>query len=98
MTVGVNGQLGKPMIREGQGFHIQVRRSLRDVFRKVPTLSIEVQVCFFFTEICFSVFLTTIVVYCSKLDTKDNDSMMLIILCSSKDIDFLCFCSDFILI
>ncbi|KAK8929011.1 hypothetical protein KSP39_PZI017866 [Platanthera zijinensis] len=44
MAVGVNGRLGKPMIREGQGLHIQVRRSLRDVFRKVPTLSIDVQV------------------------------------------------------
>ncbi|PKU86461.1 hypothetical protein MA16_Dca017022 [Dendrobium catenatum] len=48
LSVGVNGLLGKPMIREGQALHIQVRRSLRDVFRKVPTLSIEVQVCLLF--------------------------------------------------
>ncbi|ONK67151.1 uncharacterized protein A4U43_C06F16540 [Asparagus officinalis] len=44
MAVGVNGHMGKPLIREGHGIHIQVRRSLRDVFRKVPTISIEVQV------------------------------------------------------
>jgi len=48
MAVGVNGHMGKPLIREGQGIHIQVRRSLRDVFRKVPTISIEVQVMIFF--------------------------------------------------
>ncbi|WOL14400.1 hypothetical protein Cni_G23180 [Canna indica] len=44
MAVGVNGALGKPMIREGQGILIEVRRSLRDVFRKVPTMSIKVKV------------------------------------------------------
>ncbi|KAK9139107.1 hypothetical protein Scep_008788 [Stephania cephalantha] len=44
MAVGVNGLLGKPMIREAQGINIYVRRSLRDVFRKVPTFSIEVKV------------------------------------------------------
>ncbi|XP_073012998.1 uncharacterized protein [Typha latifolia] len=44
MAVGINGVLGKPMIQEGQGINIEVRRSLRDVFRKVPTLSIGVQV------------------------------------------------------
>ncbi|XP_058093613.1 uncharacterized protein LOC131239768 [Magnolia sinica] len=44
MAVGVNGLIGKPMIREGQGLHIQVRRSLRDVFRKVPTFSLQVQI------------------------------------------------------
>ncbi|KAJ4956285.1 hypothetical protein NE237_013068 [Protea cynaroides] len=44
MAVGVNGLLGKPMIREGRGLHIYVCRSLRDVFRKVPTFSIEVKV------------------------------------------------------
>ncbi|KAL8152479.1 LOW QUALITY PROTEIN: hypothetical protein V2J09_010239 [Rumex salicifolius] len=43
MAVGIDGVLGKPMIREGHGFVIYVRRSLRDIFRKVPTLSIEVQ-------------------------------------------------------
>ncbi|KAF6156507.1 hypothetical protein GIB67_011308 [Kingdonia uniflora] len=44
MAVGVNGLLGKPMIREGQGLHIYVRRSLRDIFRKVPTFSVDVKV------------------------------------------------------
>ncbi|XP_068666865.1 uncharacterized protein [Aristolochia californica] len=44
MAVGVNGILGKPMIQEAQGFQIEVRRSLRDVFRKVPTFSLEVKV------------------------------------------------------
>ncbi|GAB4828173.1 hypothetical protein Ancab_035090 [Ancistrocladus abbreviatus] len=44
MAVGIDGCLGKPMIREGDGFVIYVRRSLRDVFRKVPTFSLEVQV------------------------------------------------------
>jgi hypothetical protein len=33
------------MIREGQGF-VYVRRSLRHVFRKVPTFSLEVKVIF----------------------------------------------------
>lgn len=44
MSVGIDGFLGKPMIREGQGLDIFVRRSLRDVFRKVPTFSLEVKV------------------------------------------------------
>ncbi|MCI09957.1 calcium-dependent lipid-binding family protein, partial [Trifolium medium] len=44
MSVGIDGCLGKPMIREGQGLDIFVRRSLRDVFRKVPTFSLEVKV------------------------------------------------------
>ncbi|KAJ8767440.1 hypothetical protein K2173_017484 [Erythroxylum novogranatense] len=44
MFVGVDGCLGKPMIREGKGLDIFVRRSLRDVFRKVPTFTLEVKV------------------------------------------------------
>ncbi|XP_074301933.1 uncharacterized protein LOC141633346 isoform X1 [Silene latifolia] len=44
LAVGIGGSLGRPMIREGQGLVVCVRRSLRDVFRKVPTLGIEVQV------------------------------------------------------
>jgi vacuolar protein sorting-associated protein 13A/C len=44
MSVGIDGCLGKPMIWEGQGLDIFVRRSLRDVFRKVPTFSLEVKV------------------------------------------------------
>ncbi|KAI4344734.1 hypothetical protein L6164_011925 [Bauhinia variegata] len=44
MSVGVDGCLGKPMIREGQGIDIFLRRSLRDVFRKVPAFALEVKV------------------------------------------------------
>ncbi|XP_074383059.1 uncharacterized protein LOC141724723 isoform X2 [Apium graveolens] len=44
MAVGIDGCLGKPMIRDGQDIHIYARRSLRDVFRKVPTLALEVKV------------------------------------------------------
>ncbi|KAI3834068.1 hypothetical protein MKX03_035864 [Papaver bracteatum] len=44
MAIGVNGFVGKPMIREGQSLHIYVRRSLRDVFRKVPTLAVEIKI------------------------------------------------------
>ncbi|XP_010500318.2 PREDICTED: uncharacterized protein LOC104777719 [Camelina sativa] len=46
MSVGINGSIGKPMIREGQGLDIFVRRSLRDVFKKVPTVSVEVKIDF----------------------------------------------------
>ncbi|MCD7461321.1 hypothetical protein HAX54_045891 [Datura stramonium] len=38
MAVGINGCIGKPMIREGRDIHVYVRRSLRDVFRKVPNI------------------------------------------------------------
>ena len=51
MSVGINGSIGKPMIHEGQGLDIFVRRSLRDVFKKVPTLSIEIKVLDFFFSI-----------------------------------------------
>lgn len=44
MAVGVNGVLGKPMIREGREIHLFVRRSLRDIFRKVPNFALEVKV------------------------------------------------------
>lgn len=44
MAVGVNGTLGKCMIRDGHGINIEVRRSLRDVFKKVPILSMKFQV------------------------------------------------------
>lgn len=54
MSVGINGSIGKPMIREGQGLDIFVRRSLRDVFKKVPTLSVEVKVLVFFFSICLT--------------------------------------------
>ncbi|CAI0626123.1 unnamed protein product [Linum tenue] len=46
MSIGIDGCLGKPMVREGQGLDIYVRRSLRDVFRKVPTFALEVRVGF----------------------------------------------------
>lgn len=51
MSVGVDGCVGKPMIQEGKGFDIYVRRSLRDVFRKVPTFSLEVKVEYFIYRI-----------------------------------------------
>ncbi|KAD5802908.1 hypothetical protein E3N88_14268 [Mikania micrantha] len=44
MAVGVNGVLGKPMIREGREIHIFVRRSLRDIFRKVPNFALEMKI------------------------------------------------------
>ncbi|XP_051130647.1 uncharacterized protein LOC127251100 isoform X2 [Andrographis paniculata] len=44
MAVGINGSICEPMIREGREVHVYVRRSLRDVFRKIPTLSLEVRV------------------------------------------------------
>lgn len=44
LAVGINGCIGKPMIREGRDIHVYVRRSLRDVFRKVPTFVLEVKV------------------------------------------------------
>lgn len=44
LAVGIDGCLGRSMIREGHGLLVCVRRSLKDVFRKVPTLSIEVRV------------------------------------------------------
>ncbi|XP_012842600.1 PREDICTED: uncharacterized protein LOC105962815 isoform X1 [Erythranthe guttata] len=44
MAVGIHGCIGKPMIREGREVHVYVRRSLRDVFRKVPTFNLEVKV------------------------------------------------------
>lgn len=44
MAVGVDGVVGKPMIRQGREIHIFVRRSLRDIFRKVPNFALEVKV------------------------------------------------------
>ncbi|XP_047948182.1 uncharacterized protein LOC125194160 isoform X1 [Salvia hispanica] len=44
MAVGIDGSIGKQMIREGREVHLFVRRSLRDVFRKVPTFGLEVKV------------------------------------------------------
>uniref|UniRef100_A0A7N0UXF0 PH domain-containing protein n=1 Tax=Kalanchoe fedtschenkoi TaxID=63787 RepID=A0A7N0UXF0_KALFE len=44
MSVGDGSFVGKPMIRGGDGLDIYVRRSLRDVFKKVPTFSLEVKV------------------------------------------------------
>ena len=44
MFIGVDGSIDKPMIREGRDMHVYVRRSLRDIFRKVPTLALEVKV------------------------------------------------------
>lgn len=46
MSVGIDGCMGKSMIREGKGLDVYVRRSLRDIFKKVPTFSLEVKVNF----------------------------------------------------
>ncbi|KAL6549956.1 hypothetical protein OROMI_020444 [Orobanche minor] len=43
LAVGINGSVGNPVIREGREVHVYVRRSLRDVFRKIPTFSLEVK-------------------------------------------------------
>lgn len=52
MAVGAKGSLGKPMIRRGEQISIKVRRSLRDIFRKVPTFSLEIKVIFFLIFYC----------------------------------------------
>ncbi|GKV06822.1 hypothetical protein SLEP1_g18658 [Rubroshorea leprosula] len=46
MSIGINGTLGTPMIHEARGLDVYVRRSLRDVFKKVPTLSLDIKVGF----------------------------------------------------
>lgn len=46
MFVGIDGCIGKPLIRKSRGLDAYVRRSLRDVFKKVPTFSLEVKVIF----------------------------------------------------
>ncbi|KAF5752107.1 hypothetical protein HS088_TW01G00014 [Tripterygium wilfordii] len=43
MSVGIDGAIGKPMIRKGKDLDVYVRRSLRDIFRKVPTLALEIK-------------------------------------------------------
>ena len=48
MFLGISDCIGEPMIRECKGLDIYVRRSLRDVFKKVPTFSFEVKVNFLF--------------------------------------------------
>jgi hypothetical protein len=44
MVVGIKGQPGKPMLRETRGLQLKVQRPLRDLFKKVPELAIDVQV------------------------------------------------------
>eukprot|EP01018_Ginkgo_biloba_P025446 Gb_15429 [translate_table: standard] len=44
MVVGIDGKAGEPMIQEACGLHIKVCRSLRDVFKKVPEVAVDVQV------------------------------------------------------
>ncbi|XP_024384462.1 uncharacterized protein [Physcomitrium patens] len=44
MVVGINGQAGKSMLRETRGLQVKVQRPLRDLFKKVPELAIDVQV------------------------------------------------------
>lgn len=53
LAVGINGSIGKPMIREGRDIHVYVKRSLRDFFRKVPTLVLEVKVIILFSLLKF---------------------------------------------
>ncbi|KAL3679175.1 hypothetical protein R1sor_022131 [Riccia sorocarpa] len=44
MVVGIDGEPGKPMIDEASRIHVTVRRPLRDLFKKVPELQVDVQV------------------------------------------------------
>lgn len=68
MAVGVDGTVGKPMVQEGQRMLIEVRRSLRDVFRKVPTMTIEVQVCaFYLARLYFSWHISFFLLLCCEV-------------------------------
>ncbi len=44
MVVGIDGQPGKSMIQEARGLQVKVQRPLRDVFKKVPEVMVDVQV------------------------------------------------------
>ncbi|PTQ34792.1 hypothetical protein MARPO_0076s0036 [Marchantia polymorpha] len=44
MVVGIDGEPGKPMIEEASGIHITVKRPLRDLFKKVPEMQVDIQV------------------------------------------------------
>lgn len=46
MAIGIDGHLRRPMVGKIQGLEIIMRRSLRDIFRKVPKVSVEVKVIF----------------------------------------------------
>lgn len=62
MSVGIDGCIGKPLIRESRGLDVYVRRSLRDVFRKVPTFALEVKVIFWMFLECHSLSLSHILI------------------------------------
>ena len=64
MAVGVNGILGKSMIREGHGINIEVRRSLRDVFNRVPMLCMKFQVINLFLYLKVFSCDVTVLLYC----------------------------------
>ncbi|KAJ7520814.1 hypothetical protein O6H91_19G024000 [Diphasiastrum complanatum] len=44
MFVGIEGKLGKAMIQEASGVHIKVSRPLRDLFKQMPEVQVDVQV------------------------------------------------------
>ena len=44
MIVGMDGQEGKPMIQDVRGLNVRIRRPLRDLFRMVPEVQVDVQV------------------------------------------------------
>lgn len=44
LVVGIGGVEGQPMIQEVQGLHVRVCRPLRDLFKRVPEVQIDVQV------------------------------------------------------
>lgn len=68
MAVGVDGTMGRPMICEGQGFQILVRRTLRDIFRRVPTITLEVKVIVY--ESLFSIFYISLNIWLTFLSNK----------------------------
>lgn len=76
LAVGIDGSIGKPMIREGQDIHVYVRRSLRDVFRKIPTFSLEVKVC---AEIFYASFFQCICRNCTKIADYVSCTYLLVV-------------------
>jgi vacuolar protein sorting-associated protein 13A/C len=44
MIVGMDGQEGKPMIQDVRGLTVRIRRPLRDLFRMVPEVQVDIQV------------------------------------------------------
>lgn len=65
MFVGISGQPGKPMLRESRGLQVKVQRPLRDLFKKVPELAIDVQVKFS-PSMCWNCLLEHIVKFSNR--------------------------------